>query len=134
MKTDWTNVEPFRLRDGRMASSTGDTFGFFVFPGKNVQVRAMAVDGTETGWEHVSVSVMTNQSGKCRMPTWDEMCMVKALFWDDEETVIQLHPPKSEWVNNHAGCLHLWRCTNQEQPLPPSIFVGIKELGTLTKL
>lgn len=87
----------------------------------------MATDAEETGWEHVSVS--TDQRERC--PSWQEMCIVKALFWDAEETVIQFHPPESEYVNNHPGCLHLWKCVSQEFPLPPSILVGIKDSGGL---
>lgn len=61
-----------------------------------------------------------------RCPTWEEMCFVKSLFWDDNEAVMQLHPPKSDWVNNHPYCLHLWKPNNQQIPLPPSIMVGNK--------
>ena len=53
--------------------------------------------------EHVSVSL------RRRCPTWDEMCMVKDIFWADEECVVQFHPPKSKYVNFHPYCLHLWR-------------------------
>lgn len=63
-----------------------------------------SVDGEE--WEHVSAS---NES---RCLTWDEMCEVKDLFFDAEECVIQFHPPKSEYVNLHDFCLHLWRPVN----------------------
>lgn len=77
----------------------------------------------EMGWEHVSVS----RRGKC--PSWSEMDYVKRLFWDDEEPVMQLHPPRSQWVNNHTHCLHLWKPMNQEIPLPPSIMVGIKSMN-----
>jgi hypothetical protein len=37
------------------------------------------------------------------------MCHVKELFFDADECVMQLHPPKSEYVNCHQYCLHLWR-------------------------
>lgn len=87
------------------------------------QVRVIASDGM--GWEHVSVS------RKDRMPTWEEMCQVKELFWDDEDAVMQLHPPKSTWVNNHQFCLHLWRPIDAAVPLPPSLMVGVADLGTL---
>jgi hypothetical protein len=70
-------------------------------------------------WEHVSVSLPH------RCPTWEEMCFVKSLFWDDEDTVMQLHPPKSEWVNHAAFCLHLWRPLELEIPRPPNYMVGI---------
>lgn len=80
------------------------------------------------GWEHVSVCP------KGRTPTWDEMCMVKEMFWGDDEAVIQIHPPKVDYVNNMANCLHLWKPIEKytgKLPLPPSIFVGNKECGVL---
>lgn len=58
----------------------------------------------EDGWEHVSVSPY---GGK--MPTWNDMCLVKDVFWEDEEEVIQIHPKKSKYVNIVDNCLHLWR-------------------------
>jgi hypothetical protein len=62
------------------------------------------------------------------------MCAVKDLFWNDEDVVVQFHPAKSTYVNNHPGCLHLWRCTDgREFPTPPEILVGIKGLGTVTR-
>lgn len=69
------------------------------------------------GWEHVSVSYPN------RCPTWDEMCRVKDMFWNDEECVVQYHPPKSEYVNIHPYCLHLWRKCGQNVELPPKGFV-----------
>lgn len=107
-----------------MQSSKGSPFGMFRVPehGKARTMCIIACDGEETGWEHVSVSLPFD-SRKC--PSWDEMCIVKDLFWDESECVVQFHPPKSEHVNNHSGCLHLWRFTG-EFPQPPSILVGIK--------
>lgn len=127
MKTDWSSVESFRIQFHGYESSAGNTWGQFAFVfGKKI-IRAMAVDGVETGWEHVSVSVTIDR--KSRMPTWDEMCFVKSTFWDAEESVIQFHPPESEHINNHIACLHLWKFTGGDFPLPPSIFVGLKELN-----
>lgn len=57
----------------------------------------------ENGWEHVSICM----SG--RVPSWDEMCTVKDMFWEDEEECIQIHPKKSEYVNLMENCLHIWR-------------------------
>lgn len=74
------------------------------------------------GWEHVSVSV------RDRCPTWDEMEDVKRRFWDDTDTVMQLHVPPKDHVNCHPYCLHLWRPTNCEIPRPPGIFVAPKGL------
>lgn len=72
------------------------------------------------GWDHVSISL------KNRTPSWREMCYFKDLFWDEEETVIQFHPPKSEYINNHPNCLHLWKNQQNTIELPPSIFIGLK--------
>jgi hypothetical protein len=115
-----TFPEEYRVQILPYVSKTGDRYGIFIVPYKSFKLRIMAVDGKDTGWEHVSVSL------KNRTPNWDEMCFIKSLFWDDEETVIQFHPPKSEYVNNHPNCLHLWRHVTNEIELPPSILVGIK--------
>lgn len=72
------------------------------------------------GWDHVSISLPN------RCPTWPEMCLVKDMFFEDEEMVIQIHPKKSEYVNYHPYCLHMWRWQLEGQPMPPSILVGPK--------
>jgi hypothetical protein len=71
------------------------------------------------GWEHASISI----PGQKRTPTWAEMCMFKDIFWHEEELVIQIHPPKSQYVNNVDNCLHLWRPIEKEIPQPKKIFV-----------
>lgn len=118
--------EQYRITKGQMATdaSFGNNGVFFVpsRPGK-APFRVIASDGE--GWEHVSVSLPD------RCPTWGEMCSIKAMFWSDETTVMQLHPPRSQWVSNHAYCLHLWRPIGQDIPAPPSWMVGYKELGEL---
>jgi len=78
------------------------------------------------GWEHVSVHAYRRSDRKPRTPTWTEMCYVKDLCWDAEDVVMQLHPAKSEYVNEHPFTLHLWRPTDREIPTPPSILVGFK--------
>lgn len=72
------------------------------------------------GWEHVSISLKSQKD-----PNWLEMCHVKELLFDDEETVVQFHPKKSEYVDNHP-CLHLWKKQGQEYELPPTYMVGVK--------
>lgn len=133
MKLDWSHLDEARVRKGEFGSNSGDRFGAFFFSRGNTRIKIIATDGQEVSWEHVSVTVAYRR-GCCswveRMPTWDEMCWVKNLFWNDDEAVMQLHPPKSEYMNNHRFCLHLWRPTTQDIPLPPSICVGIQELGT----
>jgi hypothetical protein len=72
-------------------------------------------------WEHVSITLRT---GVERCPTWEEMCKIKAIFWDEDDAVIQIHPKKSDYVTLHPTCLHLWRCTDREQALPHYALVG----------
>ena len=49
------------------------------------------------------------------------------MFWGDEDCVVQFHPPRSEYVNMHPNCLHLWKQVDAEFSMPDSILVGIKE-------
>ena len=86
--------------------------------------QCIASDGM--GWEHVSVTKRTKNRNVYSLPSWEEMCFIKDLFWSDEDTVIQYHPKKSEYVNNHPYVLHLWKPTNIELPIPNSLLVGIK--------
>ncbi len=63
----------------------------------------------EDGWEHVSVSVA--DSGR-KMPTWEEMCEVKSIFWRDDEEVHQIHPRAKDYfhgIGDLQNVLHLWR-------------------------
>jgi hypothetical protein len=72
---------------------------------------------TEQIWEHVSCSKYYDV--KRYIPSWDDMCLIKSLFWEQEDCVIQYHPPKSEYVNNNPYVLHLWRLVGFDMPLPP---------------
>jgi len=93
--------------------------GCFQWRWRGYRLFCVASDGM--GWEHVSVSI-----DRKRAPTWELMCHVKHLFWDAEDTVIQYHPPKSQYVNFHPYVLHLWRPIGTEIPLPDPILVGPK--------
>lgn len=85
--------------------------------------KGSIIASTCAGWEHVSVCPLK----KSYVPSWDDMCLIKDIFWKENESVIQIHPPKEEYVNNLSNCLHLWICTYKEMVLPPSILVGIKK-------
>lgn len=85
--------------------------------------QGSVVMSTGAGWEHVSVA----PAKKRITPSWNDMCIVKKIFWKDDEAVIQIHPAEDEYVNNMPNCLHLWRCSYKEMVLPPRILVGIKE-------
>lgn len=68
----------------------------------NGHAGTFVVGFDEGGMEHVSVQLYK------RIPTWDEMCEIKDIFWDEEEMVVQIHPKKSQYVNI-TDALHLWR-------------------------
>lgn len=104
-------------------SRPGDLFGCFIIPGHKApgrrQLNIIACDGLDTGWDHVSVSLDNSRN---KPPTWDEMCFVKDLFWNEDEWVVQFHPAKADYVNKHPGVLHLWKSV-QPFPTPPKICV-----------
>lgn len=115
-------IERYRKRHPAYGDSpAGENVGFFVIETPRGIIRIIASDGLDGAeWEHVSVSLMH------RCPTWEEMALVKDLFWPEDETVVQFHPRKTEHVNYHRFCLHLWRKHESEPELPPSILVGPK--------
>lgn len=115
-----------RITYGTMGSGNwiGNNGAFQVWLSNRTDAIILASDGE--GWEHVSVRMYDKGTGQDRTPTWAEMCKIKDMFWDDEDCVIQYHPPKSEYVNNHPHVLHLWRPTEKVMPMPDSILVGIK--------
>ena len=73
------------------------------------------------GFEHLSVSTPV------RTPTWEQMCLMKDIFWNDDEVCMQLHPKKENYVDNMQFCLHIWKPIDKEIPQPPSIMVGFRK-------
>ncbi len=111
----------FRIKTGQLGSTDdyGNNGAFSVRFKNACAFNVIAADGD--GWEHVSVSI----PGQRRCPPWEEMCRIKDLFWDEGDLVIQYHPPKSDYVNNHPYTLHLWRkCgSNEFADSPPTYMV-----------
>ena len=73
-----------RIRTGPLGSddSFGNLGAFKIPVSSKSKSCFMVISSDEAGWEHVSVSL----SG--RTPTWDEMCAIKAIFWDADDCVI----------------------------------------------
>ena len=119
----WSHLDLYRIKDGPMRTNPGDTFGAFAIPAHFTlkMLRVIASDGLEgPPWEHVSVSLPN------RCPNWNEMSQIKELFWLPTETVMQLHVPVADHINDHPFCLHLWRPRHVEIPRPPHWMVGPK--------
>ncbi len=123
-KSPWLVAEIHRCSypEGHLfQNSYGDRYGIFMIPFKTVELKVIvsAADiDPDFPWDHVSVSLQN------RCPNWPEMCHIKDVFFDDDEAVVQYHPPRSEYVNCHPYCLHLWKPLNEKLPLPPRIMVG----------
>lgn len=112
--------DKYRQKYGLFGTKNGEPFGLFfikVSTHKTPLKVILAPIGQE--WEHVSVSLPN------RCPTWEEMCIVKDIFFGNR-VAVQFHPEKDEYVNNHPYCLHLWASNNKAIETPPSILVGIK--------
>lgn len=90
--------------------------GAFLIPYLDFELQVMC--GYGEGWDHVSVSV----KGRC--PTWEEMNWVRGLFFEADETVIQIHAPRNKYINFHKHTLHMWRHWEQVINLPPAKFIA----------
>lgn len=86
--------------------------GAFMIQLAGSKLPLAVIASTGGGWDHVSVST------RKRTPTWEEMQRIKELFFEDEETAMQLHPPSSKYINNHPYCLHIWRPQTEKIPMP----------------
>lgn len=116
---DLNSLNDYRVT---LLGDRGDSYnGAFKIPYLGKTYTIIASNGL--GWEHVSISLPKE------VPSWKAMCKMKDLFFHEEETVMQLHPPKSEYINNHKYCLHLWKPIGTEIPMPPSAMVGLKKLN-----
>ncbi len=62
-------------------------------------------------WLHVSMSRQK------RLPSYEDMTDVKALFIGRDRQALQIFPPASKHVNIHNYCLHLW-CALEGDGLP----------------
>ena len=127
--------ERYRVKVGMMASAAQDgNNGCFVIPHpkiKHASLFCIVSDGVsfeKTGWEHVSVSIRSSKGDMNRCPIWDEMCLVKDVFWDVSDMCIQYHPAEEDYISNHPNCLHIWRPVNEVMPKPNKILVGIPGL------
>lgn len=116
-------LDVYRMRGPEIIELWGwsgdDTFGAFLLRSPIDGGTLKVVASSDQGWDHVSVS----RQNRC--PNWPEMEYVRQLFFKDDETCMQLHVPKSEHVNTHPYCLHMWRPLDCEIPKPPSLMVGV---------
>lgn len=115
-------LEECRIKSGPLGSNASfGNNGYFVVPTPEGVGNPMIVIASDQAlWEHVSVSIRATK----RLPSWGQMAYVKGLFWSEDETVFQFHPPRRLYVNLHPSVLHLWKPQGVEVPLPPTWMVG----------
>jgi len=68
-------------------------------------------DGEE--WKHVSVS------RRDRLPSWEDLVLVKELFIGPEREALQLLPKRSEHINLARHYLHIWARTSRSRVVMP---------------
>jgi len=132
MRSDATHLNKFRNRDHPEYKSddSAGMNGFFVIPLSAAdKTFALVISGVgipEYPWDHVSVRIgYTKYHGKLaeRIPTWEEMCAIKELFFAADECAVQFHPPASDYIDIHPCVLHLWRPINFKLPMPDKVMV-----------
>ena len=62
-------------------------------------------------WLHLSLA------RRSRLPSWEEVRLVKDLFLGKERLAVQVLPPASRYININPHCLHLWSCVDGD-PVP----------------
>jgi hypothetical protein len=108
----------WRVRNGRFGSTEVDGWnGHFLVPFDGEVWQVLISDGM--GWRHLSAS----NAYKKMLPPWSVMCRLKEAFWGDQDWVVQFHPAKDDWINDHPFVLHLWQPLNEELPKPPVVLV-----------
>lgn len=74
------------------------------------------------GWDHVSAHIISVESGALnRTPNNEEMQFLRNLFFEDEEVVLEFHPAKKDYINNHSYVLHMWRSTDNIFSFPKQV-------------
>lgn len=112
-----------RLYVSKEAADGGQAIAYLSSNKKNIPAAIVFSNGG--GWDHVSASYYN------RVPTWEEMCEIKNMFFHPEEVCVQYHPSESEYVNTFKYCLHIWRKQDDSIPAPPSWMIGAKKGQTI---
>ena len=80
--------------------------------------KASVVCNWDNEWEHVSMRPLKYSI----IPDLNDICYLKNIFFNKDETVIQIYKNTCSMKN----CLHLWRCAYQDVLLPPCFMAGVQ--------
>lgn len=141
MKTDLTHLDEYRVPHPITGYiQAGDTCGVFEIPHVDQWQRSQfgahyvvicsdgkpeLQSGFGSGWDHVSAHCRSvrKKTPVMHTPTWEDMEYLRSLFFEDDETVMQLSVPRTEHINIHNHVLHLWRPLECAIPMPPAVLV-----------
>ncbi len=76
---------------------------FWHFRGLLCSASVDKPDGDSGTWLHVSFSRVDS------IPSHADLLAVRKAFFAPTVCVVQVFPPKAEYVNMHSNCLHLWQ-------------------------
>ena len=116
---DWNPPTPEQLPINWSIKKLGSDGGFYKSRNGLAVIISCCVESDGKNWVHLSVS------RKNSIPTWGELVDVKEIFLGKNAVAIQVLPPRSEWVNVHPFCLHLYQCLD-DRPVP-----DFRKLGTI---
>jgi hypothetical protein len=97
----------FRLIEGNPKYQDGSKW----LKGDLIVIASHSIERDGRPWLHVSLS----RQG--RIPSYDDITVVKQVFVGDDRLAVQVFPPKDEHVNINPNVLHLWACLDG-RPLP----------------
>ena len=75
--------------------------------GVSVIISGSWEDGEK--WLHVSLA------RKHKMPSYEDIAIVKRAFIGDDKKAIMVFPERKYHVNIHNFCLHLWHCVDGDE-------------------
>lgn len=86
-------------------------------------IDTLTIDGRE--WRHLSVS------RRSRTPSHEDMMAAAEAFLDRDHVALSIYPRRSEWVNVHEFCLHLWQPIGFD-PVPDPQMERARSVGWMT--
>ncbi len=91
----------------------------FLVPLNNNKEAFVVASENFMGWNHVSAHV-TESTGEAlkRTPSNEEMQFLRNLFFRENDVVLEFHPAKKDYVNNHSYVLHMWESTDDKFVYP----------------
>lgn len=84
-------------------------------------IETVNIERDDRHWHHVSVSRVS------RLPSWDDLKLVRADFIGDSRECYSVFAPIARWVNTYPFALHLWCCVDS----PDGVLPDFRHLGQI---